>query len=113
MNADIFDILLNHPLGQLAMTVVVAVVTSLATVRIMMARVARTPAPPAPAAELAPDEDEALIAAIAAAVYATIGAHRIVYIGPSSGSTASSWTAAMRTRHHASHAVTQRRPTNE
>jgi hypothetical protein len=45
----------------------------------------------------------ALIAAISAAVYSTLGAHRIVYIGgPQAGS---SWANAMRSQHHTSHAV--------
>jgi hypothetical protein len=117
MNADILDSLLGHPLGQLVVTVIVAVVTSVVTVRMMTARPALTPpalAPPAPVpSPIEPGEEEALIAAIAAAVYATIGAHRIVYIGPSSPAVGSSWTTEMRTRHHTSHAVTHTRPANE
>jgi hypothetical protein len=117
MNADILDSLLGHPLGQLVVTVIVAVVTSVVTVRMMTARPALTPpalAPPAPVPPpIETGEEEALIAAIAAAVYATIGAHRIVYIGPSSPAVGSSWTTEMRTRHHTSHAVTHTRPANE
>jgi hypothetical protein len=111
MNAEVFNSLLSHPLGQLVVTVIVAVVTSVVTVRMMTARPAPAPAPPSAASRLeAGGEDETLIAAITAAVYATIGAHRIVYIGPSSPSAGSSWTTEMRTQHHASHAVTRTRP---
>ena len=117
MNADILDSLLGHPLGQLVVTVIVAVLTSVVTVRMMTARPAATPlAPSAPAPvppPIAAGEDDALIAAITAAVYATIGVHRIVYIGPSSPAAGSSWTTEMRTRHHTSHAVTHRRPAND
>jgi hypothetical protein len=103
-------------------TVIVAVVTSVVTVRIMTARPApapstlapSAPAPASPAAPrgLAAGDDEALIAAISAAVYASIGAHRILYIGPGP-SAASSWTTGARTQHHASHALPRTRPANE
>ena len=122
MNADNLDVLLSHPLGQLVVTVIVAVVTSVVTVRFMTARpalapsapalTAVAPAPKAAAGGFAAGDDEALIAAITAAVYATIGAHRIVYIGPSP-SAASSWTTETRTQHHASHALPRTRPANE
>jgi hypothetical protein len=113
MNPGILDSLLQHPVGQLVVTVVVAVVTSVVTVRLMMPR---TPAPSTirqPAPDTAQDtaEDPALIAVITAAVYAAIGPHRIVFIGETSPG--SSWTAAMRTRHHASHALTRTRSSPE
>jgi hypothetical protein len=117
MNADIFASLLGHPLGQLVVTVIVAVVTSLVTVRMMTARPALAPptlvAPVPVSPPIETGEEEALIAAITAAVYATIGAHRIVYIGAGSPGAGSSWTTETRTQHHASHALTRPRPANE
>lgn len=116
MNANIFDSLLSHPLGLLVVTVIVSVITSVVTVRMMTARPAAAPAPAraasAPAAVAAGD-DPALIAAITAAVYATIGSHRIIYIGASGPSLGSSWTTELRTQHHTSHALTRPRPSND
>jgi hypothetical protein len=101
---------LSHPFGQLVVTVIVAFVTSVLTVRVMSARndsresprpaVAAGPGPvrAAPAAR----DDAAVVAAISAAVYAVIGAHRIVFITDSR--TGSSWTNEMRSQHHTSHA---------
>jgi hypothetical protein len=113
MNTGILDSLMSHPLGQLLVTVAVAVVTSVVTVRLILPRPVPAPATAASAvpATAHETEDPALIAAITAAVYATIGAHRIVYIGESSPG--SSWTAEMRTRHHASHALTRTRPAGD
>lgn len=57
--------------------------------------------PPAPA-----EDTEADIAVIAAAVYAMLGAHRIVHIeAPDRGRV---WTAAARASHHASHHIGRR-----
>jgi hypothetical protein len=112
MNLGSLESLLQHPLGQLLVTVVVAVITSVVTVRLMSARAA--PPPPVKSVpEPTPDaaEDPAVIAAITAAVYATVGAHRIVFIGESAPG--SSWTAEMRTRHHTSHVLARTRPTTE
>jgi hypothetical protein len=92
---------LNHPLGQLVVTVIVAAVTSVLTVRIMGASGDAPKAPRrAPAAAPARD-DTAIVAAISAAVYAVIGAHRIVYLAETRRG--SSWTSEMRTQHHTSH----------
>ena len=46
------------------------------------------------------DDSAALIAAISAAAYATVGAHRLVYVGET---VHSSWTTEARQRHHSSH----------
>ncbi len=54
----------------------------------------------------AEDENQKLVAAIAAAVFATIGAHRLVYIGETGGTT--TWAAAGRTMHQTSHGLTKR-----
>ena len=45
-------------------------------------------------------EDVGHVAAIAAAVFATVGAHRLVYIGEAA---AGAWTSAGRVIHHTSH----------
>jgi hypothetical protein len=52
------------------------------------------------------DETPKLVAAIAAAVYATMGEHRLVYIGESKGTT--TWAAAGRTMHQTSHSLAKR-----
>lgn len=122
---------LSHPLGQFVVTVIVAAVTSVLTVRMMAApgdnreappRTAAatppivaavvpaprevpavTPAPRAiPAVIPVPRDDGAIVAAISAAVYAVIGAHRIVFIADTR--TGSSWTNELRSQHHTSHA---------
>ena len=92
---------LSHPLGQLVLTVIVAAVTSVLTVRLLDAfgNAARAPRRAAPAA--ATHDDAAIVAAISAAVYAVIGAHRIVHLAEAKRG--SSWTNEMRTQHHTSH----------
>lgn len=105
MNEFSLATLFSHPLGQIVVTVIIAVVASALTVRMMTAR-REQPEPPRPAAarpvELPAPPEGALIAAISAAVYAVIGAHRIVYVA--AVRPGSSWTAEMRTQHHTSHA---------
>lgn len=54
-----------------------------------------------------PDETAQHVAAVAAAVYATLGAARLVYIGETPGRAA--WTTAGRTIHQTSH-MPKRRP---
>lgn len=93
---------LSHPLGQLVVTVIVAAVTSVLTVRVMGASGDASKAPRRAGAAAAPARDDtAIVAAISAAVYAVIGAHRIVYLAETRRG--SSWTAEMRTQHHTSH----------
>jgi hypothetical protein len=48
------------------------------------------------------DESAEIAAAIAAAVHAVIGAHRLVHIGPA-GQGSSGWTSEIRSRLHTSH----------
>ena len=55
----------------------------------------------APAAQVEPDRALAIAAAIAAAVYAVIGAHRLVHIGEAQRG--AGWTTEIRTRLHTSH----------
>lgn len=108
---------LGYPVGLLAVTIVITVIASaiassisaILAVRLMANRLGLA-APAAAAAVAAPraampleGTSPALIAAISAAVYSTLGPHRIVYIGgPRAGTT---WTNEMRTQHHTSHAV--------
>jgi hypothetical protein len=104
MNELSLATLMSHPLGQLVVTVVVAAITAAITVRMITGR--REQGEPAPrvstAVGLAAHDEGALVAAISAAVYAVIGAHRIVYLAAVRPGT--SWTAEMRTQHHTSHA---------
>jgi hypothetical protein len=130
MNEISLATVLSHPLGQFVVTVIVAAVTSVLTVRLMgapggnrsdirndnraappaMAALA-SPAPraaivPAPSVDAAAASvqpvDGAIVAAISAAVYAVMGAHRIVFIADTR--TGSSWTNELRSQHHTSHA---------
>lgn len=66
-------------------------------------KAAPEPATPVQVAVAAPpaDDTERLVAAIAAAVYATLGAHRLVYIGEAAPGTP--WTTTGRTIHQTSH----------
>ena len=102
MNEFSLAIALGHPLGQLVVTAIVAAVTAVLTVRILDAfgagKGARRVTGPAPA----PRDDAAVVAAISAAVYTVIGAHRIVYLAETRRG--SSWTTEMRAQHHTSHA---------
>jgi len=65
---------------------------------------AAAPAEAALAAEAAPapvDDTDDIVAAISGAVYATLGAHRLVYIGEPA--TARTWATTGRTLHQTSH----------
>lgn len=93
---------LGHPLGQLVLTAIVAAVTSVLTVRLMDSFGGAGKAPQrARTTAAAPRDDAAIVAAISAAVYAVIGAHRIVYL--TEARRGSSWTSEMRSQHHTSH----------
>ena len=61
--------------------------------------------PPATVASGETDTGRSDIAAITAAVYAVVGAHRIVHI--ERADRARTWTAEGRAAHHASHAITR------
>jgi hypothetical protein len=56
---------------------------------------------PAPIVDTAKDD----IAAIAAAIYALLGAHRIVHIEEAPAGGRAAWTVGGRLAHHTSHAV--------
>ncbi len=107
---------LGYPVGLLVLTIVITVIASaiassiaaVLAVRLMACRLfppaaaAATIVPSTGAAPAASTTSPALIAAISAAVYSTLGAHRIVYVGARPGT---SWTTETRTQHHTSHAV--------
>jgi hypothetical protein len=118
---------LGYPVGLLAVTIVITVVASaiassisaVLAVRLMADRLGRlVPAGATATAVAAPrvpmaaeGVSPAVIAAISAAVYSTLGTHRIVYIGgPRAGTT---WTNELRTQHHTSHAVTRVHHSND
>jgi hypothetical protein len=72
---------------------------------LVLAGAKRKAAPPTPVAisvEPAVDEAAAHVAAIAAAVYAVVGAHRLVHIGEVQRDVG--WLTTGRLAHHASHA---------
>ena len=105
---------LGYPVALLVLTIVITVIASaIATaiaavlaVRLMASRllppVPSQPAAVTPVAPAASGVCPKLIAAISAAVYSTLGAHRIVYVGAGPGT---NWTTELRTQHHTSHAV--------
>ena len=107
---------LGYPVGLLVLTIVITVIASaiassiaaVLAVRLMACRLLppassrAASGPSSPLATAASATCPALIAAISAAVYSTLGAHRIVYVGASPGT---NWTTEMRSQHHTSHAV--------
>jgi len=96
----------NHPLGAILLTVVTAAITATLIVKLLIRR-------PSAAAGIGSataagvrasdpvDDDRAVVAAIVGAVVATMGTYRVIQIG--SAEAGSSWTAELRSRHHAAH----------
>jgi hypothetical protein len=105
--------LLNHPLGYAALVVVaiaalafiVAAINLALTAKLLNKHQASGVSGAGPAtkasAHVPTTDDRAIVAAIAAAVTATLGSHRIIYIG--ARQSGSGWAAQLRSRHHASH----------
>jgi hypothetical protein len=106
-------LLLNHPLGYAVLVVIAIAVLAFIIAAINLALTAKllnkhqaggVPAAGAAtkaSAHMPTTDDRAIVAAIAAAVTATIGSHRIIYIG--ARQSGSGWAAQLRSRHHASH----------
>jgi len=105
--------LLNHPLGYAALVIVAIAVLAFIVAAINLALTAKLlnrhraggvlvagPATKA-SAHVPTTDDRAIVAAIAAAVTATLGARRIIYIGAEQSG--ARWAAELRLRHHASH----------
>lgn len=103
--------LFSHPLGYAVLAViaiavlafVVAAINLSLTAKLLNAhRAAGAAGSAAKASAHLPAVDErAVVAAIAAAVTATLGSQRIIYIG--ARQSGSGWAAQLRSRHHASH----------
>jgi hypothetical protein len=107
MTEESFAQLVSHPLALALLTVVIAAITAALTVKLLSAgrppaAVARGGGVPQSDASGPAVDERAVVAAIAAAVTASIGAHRIIYIG--ARQSGSSWATQLRSRHHASHA---------
>lgn len=86
-------------IGLLCSVLIRAIVAILA--RAQSARAAATPTPVSVSVTEARDETAAHVAAVAAAVYAVIGAHRLVRIGEAGRSPI--WSTLGRTQHQTSH----------
>lgn len=107
MNETAFDLALNKAVFGYVMMAVIAILAA-AFIRLIVVALAQTakktavaPTPVLVSVTPARDEGAEVAAAIAAAVYAMLGAHRLVYIGeakPGFG-----WTSEIRTRLHTSH----------
>ena len=86
----------------ISMLVAVMIRIVVATLSVAKRQPVDAPTPVEPRVDLAGDH----VAAIAAAIYAVLGAHRIVHIEDRGRGFA--WTAEGRAAHHASHAVPKR-----
>ena len=99
VQTSIFAYVLMAVVAMLAAVVVRGIVIVLQ--RAGQRRAATSTTPVAISVEPAVDETAAHVAAVAAAVFAVLGAHRLVRIGE--GAPAPTWTAAGRAAHHLSH----------
>lgn len=105
--------LFSHPLGYAVLAViaiaalafVVAAINLSLTAKLLNAHRAAGASAAGSAtkasAHLPAVDERAVVAAIAAAVTATLGSQRIIYIG--ARQSGSGWAAQLRSRHHASH----------
>lgn len=108
MEKTAFDIALNEAIFSYLLMAVIAALTAV-MIRGIVFILAASKKKAAPAAATpvivsvtpARDEGAAIAAAIAAAVYAVIGAHRLVHIGEAQRG--AGWTTEVRTRLHTSH----------
>jgi hypothetical protein len=103
--------LFSHPLGYAVLAVIAIAVLAFVVAAINLALTAKllnahravgaAGAAAKGSAHLPATDERAVVAAIAAAVTATLGSHRIIYIG--ARQSGSGWAAQLRSRHHASH----------
>jgi hypothetical protein len=107
MTESTIDLAISNSLFSFGLMAVIAALTAV-MIRVVVGVLARTgrkevaATPVVVSVTPARDESAAVAAAIAAAVYTMIGAHRLVYIGearPGFG-----WTSEIRSRLHTSHA---------
>ena len=90
----------------LAIVISMLVAVMIRLVVVSLSAVKRRPAAVTPSAEVQVDLTGDHVAAIAAAIYAVLGAHRIVHIEDRGRGFA--WTAEGRAAHHASHSIAKR-----
>ena len=100
VQTSIFAYVLMAVVAMMAAVMVRGIVIVLQRAGQRRAMMSRTPV--SISVEPAVDETTAHVAAVAAAVFAVLGAHRLVRIGEAAP--APTWTAAGRAAHHLSHA---------
>lgn len=97
ISKSVFSFALMAAIAMACAVFIKALVAVLGVAGRRVAVAAPAPAPPPPAA---PGIEPEVVAAISAAVAASVGAHRVIYIGEDH---AAGWAADARHRHHASH----------
>lgn len=107
MTESAFDIALSTAAFGYGLMAVIAIISAM-FIRLIVVMLARTqakkqaaPTPVLVSVTPARDENAAIAAAIGAAVYTMLGAHRLVYIGEARQG--AGWTSEIRTRLHTSH----------
>lgn len=107
MEHSMFDAALNQAIFSYVLMAVIASITAIiirGIVYVLQAsRKKQAPAATPVLVAVNPEQDEGAVvaAAIAAAVYTVLGAHRLVYIGEARRGSA--WTSDVRSRHRDSH----------
>lgn len=106
MTESTLDIAINTALFAFGLMAVIALLASVMIrgIVILLAAQSKKKAPPTPvvvSVTPARDESAEIAAAIGAAVFAVLGAHRLVYIGEARSG--AGWTSEIRSRLHTSH----------
>jgi hypothetical protein len=99
---SLFAYILMAVIAMLAAVMIRGIVSLLAAGKARQAAKTAAVTPVVVSVNPARDESKEIAAAIAAAVYTVLGAHRLVYIGEARPTF--SWTSELRTRLHTSHA---------
>ncbi len=103
LEGAVFAYVLLIIIAAIVALVIRGIVVGLATIQDRAVEKAKATAPTPVVVSVTPlrDENAEIAAAIAAAVYTVLGAHRLVYIGEARP--AFSWTSEIRSRLHTSH----------
>lgn len=104
LNKAVFSFLLMVVIATLAACLIRGIVVALAKLQDRR-RAEEPPTPVLVSVTPARDESAAVAAAIAAAVYTVIGAHRLIYVGEARHGYG--WTSEIRSRLHTSHTPRQ------